>query len=173
MGSSAFLRTTLATALGAFLALVLFSYLTGNGTKALAALGKLFGGVEKYGTFSPTDLSRINEPSDALYEFPMQTNNARRPARVNNRTLPAVYPTSGAPSVLPSAPLSATTRPGFPEAAAYEPNIWSDVSPGSASFEGALLSDLLPSATAPPVRSLQDTFAQQFAGRVSRVPVDS
>ena len=159
--------------IGALLALIAFEFLMGRGKGAHSALGKLFGGVEKYGTFSPGAIARANDPSDSMYEFPLQSNNGRRPARVNNRTLQnAVYPSSGAPSMLPSAPTS-VTRPGKPDVtAAYDESIWSGITPGDMSSNLALLDDLLPSATASPVATL-DSYASQFAGRASRVPIDS
>jgi hypothetical protein len=161
--------------IGALLALITFAFLTGQGGKASGALRKLLGGFESYGSFPSADISRVNDSGDSMYEFPMQTNNARRPARTNNRTLQNVrYPISGAPSMLPTAPMSTpmTTSPGAPGAAAYEEGIWSNISPDTTAFNGALLDDLLPSATAAPVRTL-DSYASVFGGRESATPLDS
>ena len=161
--------------IGALLALITFAFLTGKGGKGKGALGKLLGGFESYGSVPPGDIARANDPTDSMYEFPLQSNNARRPARTNNRTLQNVrYPVSGAPSMLPTAPMSIpmTTSPGAPSAAAYEPNIWSGISPETTSFGSALLDDLLPSATAAPVRGL-DGFSSIFAGRESATPLGS
>lgn len=162
----------LAAFLGALLALVVFEMIKGNKKGANGALGKIFGAAEKFGTFSPEDIARANDPEDAMYEFPLQTNDARRPARKNNRTRKATYPTSGAPSMLPSAPMSSTTNPSGPGAAAFDPNVWDD-GPAAADFQGTLLSDLMPSQTAAPVKGMHDLYRSQFSGHESRVPIDS
>ena len=172
---SKILKSIAITWFGALLALITFAFLTGQVGKGKGALGKLLGGFESYGSFPPGDIARANDPADSMYEFPLQSNNARRPARSNNRTLQNVrYPISGAPSMLPVAPMSVpvTTTPGAPSAAAYEPNIWSNIRPGDTAFGGALLDDLLPSHTAAPVRTL-DGYAKIFGGRESATPLDS
>lgn len=158
--------------IGALLALITFQFLTGEKNKGKGAIAKFFGATEKYGTWSPVDLARVNDPEDAAYEFPLQRNDARRPARKNNRTRRVVYPQSGAPSMLPSAPMSSTAAPNGEGAQAFDQRGWGE-SPGAAAFDGALLSDLLPSQTAAPVRSMQDLYGQQLSGRASRVPIDS
>lgn len=174
MAPTTILRDIATAWIGALLALITFAFMIGHGAAAKRALAQLLGGAETYGTFPPGDVARVNSPTDSMYEFPRQTNDARRPARTDNRTeAGAVYPISGAPSMLPAAPMSVTTAPGAPGAAAFDPNGWSDIAPGNAAFDGALLDDLRPSATARPVRSLQDSFAAQFAGHASRVPLDS
>jgi hypothetical protein len=172
MAASGILLNILAAWIGALLALVTFELLAGNKRRAHGLLDGIFSATEKFGTFSPEDIASANDPTSDLYEFPLQTNDARRPARKNNRTRKAVYPTSGAPSMLPSAPMSSTTEPRGPGAAAYDPHVWAD-NPGVAAFDGQLLSDLLPNQTAMPVRSLDDVYGAQMRGRASRVPVDS
>jgi hypothetical protein len=166
------LLNVLAAWIGALLALVTFELLAGNKRRAHGLLDGIFKASEKFGTFSPEDISRVNDPNDDMYEFPLQTNNARRPARKNNRTRKATYPTSGAPSMLPSAPMSSTSNPSGPGAVAFDPAVWEDV-PSAANFSGTLLSDLMPSGTAAPVKSMHDLYGQQMHGRESRVPVDS
>jgi hypothetical protein len=175
MASLTFLNAIFASIIGALIALFIYNALAGK--KDLhSALSRLFGGLEKYGTYSPVELKRINDPSNALYEFPAQRNNARRPARTNNRTLPAVYPTSGSPSALPSAPMSATRTPGGPYAAAHESGVWSEsqaLAFGYGNGDQTLLEDLLPSETAKPVRSFDDFYGSRLSGCASRTPLDS
>lgn len=174
MAGLTFLHAIIASFIGTVLALVAYSALTGRKGEAGGALARLFGGLERYGTYSPVELKGMNAADDPMYEFPQQRNNARRPARTNNRTLPAVYPTSGAPSPLPTAPFSfgGTRTPGGPDAAAHEMGIWRE-SAGQSGFGEQLLEDLLPSETAAPVKSFNDVFGSRLAGTASRVPIDS
>lgn len=173
MASLSFLHAIFASALGALIALVVYNALAGK-KETRGVLARLFGGLEKYGTYSPVQLRRINEPRDALYEFPEQRNDGRRPARKNNRILPAVFPTSGSPSALPTAPMSTSRVPGGPFAAAYEPDVWNEAR-GLAfgNDDQTLLDDLLPSETAKPVVTFANYYDAQLEGRASRVPVDS
>lgn len=163
--------------LGAVLALFTYGYLVGHSP----AVVRLLGNAEGYGVFPSGEIARVNDPTDAMFEFPEQRNDARRPARVNNRTLSnAQYPSCGPPIATrgPGDPLAmgvpVTTRPGAPSAAAYDPgSTWAQVSPGDPAASAVLLSDLMPSHTAPPVRSLADSYSAEFAGHASTVPVDS
>jgi hypothetical protein len=170
-----FVNAIFASIIGALIALVAYDALAGKRWQK-SVLARLFGGLEKYGTYSPIELKRINEPSDSLYEFPNQRNNARRPARTNNRTLPAVYPTSGSPSALPTAPMSTTRTPGGPYAAAHDEGLWSEsqaLAFGYGDGDQTLLDDLLPSETARPVKTFADVYGARLSGRASRTPLDS
>ena len=170
-----FVNAIFASLIGAMIALVVYNALAGK-HEPKSVLARLFGGLEKYGTYSPVGLKRINESSDALYEFPNQRNNARRPARSNNRILPAVYPTSGSPSSLPTAPMSVTRTPGGPYAIGHDEGLWSEsqgLAFGNGGGDQILLTDMLPSQTAVPSKTFDDYFGGRLAGRESRVPIDS
>lgn len=178
MGS--LVSTILGSFLGSVMAILVYLVLTGQQHRIRSSLLALLRGVEGYGTYPPGARAAVNDRSGADYEFPMQRNNARRPARENNRTrrdaiypvsrTPSVLPTiSGQPSKLPSIPTGAgsplgTSSPVF-AATAYESSIWEDPQPANASFGSALLDDMMPNPSVSPVR--------RFSPSVSRVPVDS
>lgn len=164
---TSFVQLVLGSFFGTVLALVAYLVVTGKQYAVRQAIVDLLA-FESYGTYSPKDRKMVNDPEDSRYEYPMQRNNARRPARSNNRIYDqAMYPASGPPTAhlagMPGAALG-TASPQF-AATGFDEGIWDDPQPANVAFGSRLLDDLTPNPSIMPVRRVDQ--------RSSRVPIDS